>query len=110
MICRNCNECRVSRPRGLCWVCYYTPGVKDRFKPVSKYGKRYKDEEPAKPTDGRLPKPIPGLIPGSEAKIRVMAERAARRESLFHPQELKHTTAIPAYEVPTVALAEMETR
>ena len=30
-ICRNCGRSKVNRPRGLCWSCYYSPGVKDRF-------------------------------------------------------------------------------
>ena len=30
-ICRHCRKCAVTRPRGLCWVCYYTPGVKDLY-------------------------------------------------------------------------------
>lgn len=33
---------------------------------------------PGEPTDA---------LPGSEQKIRVMTERAARREQLFHPQD-----------------------
>lgn len=111
MICQHCQKSPVTRPRGLCWVCYYTPGVKGQYGPVSKYGRRGVGTIAKRtPTDGRLPTPLPDLVPGSEAKIAVMAERAARRESLFHPQELKHTTAIPAYEVPEVAVAEMEKR
>lgn len=33
-ICRHCRKCAVTRPRGLCWVCYYTPGVKDAYEAV----------------------------------------------------------------------------
>ena len=28
-ICKHCRKSKVNRPRGLCWGCYYTPGVKD---------------------------------------------------------------------------------
>ncbi len=105
--CRHCDKSPVTRPRGLCWVCYYTPGVKDQYGPISKYGRRGPDTL-AKRTenDGKLPDPLPDLVPGSEEKIAAMAERASRRESLFHQQELKHTTATEPYEVPVVSVAE----
>lgn len=31
MICRHCSKLSACRPRGLCWRCYYTPGVKDQY-------------------------------------------------------------------------------
>ena len=31
MICRHCNKNKVNRPRGLCWDCYYMPGVRDLY-------------------------------------------------------------------------------
>jgi hypothetical protein len=27
-VCRHCNKHPVNRPRGLCWKCFYTPGVR----------------------------------------------------------------------------------
>ena len=36
-VCRHCSKCKVNRPRGLCWSCYYTPGVKEQFPSTSKY-------------------------------------------------------------------------
>ena len=36
---------------------------------------------------GLLPGEPTDALPGTEKKIRVMAERAARREQLFHPQD-----------------------
>ena len=30
-ICRHCTKSKVNRPRGLCWSCYYTPGVKEQY-------------------------------------------------------------------------------
>jgi hypothetical protein len=36
---------------------------------------------------GRLPQEPTPALPGSEQKIRVMTERAARREQLFHPMD-----------------------
>lgn len=36
-ICRHCNEKTANRPRGLCRVCYYLPGVKEQYPSVSKF-------------------------------------------------------------------------
>jgi hypothetical protein len=30
-ICRHCHAKTASRPRGLCWGCYYTPGIKEQY-------------------------------------------------------------------------------
>ena len=40
MICRHCQKSKVNRPRGLCWSCYYTPGVKEQYPSTSKYARR----------------------------------------------------------------------
>lgn len=37
MLCRHCVKNRVLRPRGLCWRCYYRPGVRDLYPSTSKY-------------------------------------------------------------------------
>ncbi len=29
--CRHCTKGRVNRPAGLCWSCYYTPGVREMY-------------------------------------------------------------------------------
>lgn len=31
MKCRHCQRNRVCRPRGLCWNCFYKPGVRDLY-------------------------------------------------------------------------------
>ncbi len=38
--CRHCRKSSVSRPRGLCWGCYYTPGVRDLYPITSKFARR----------------------------------------------------------------------
>jgi hypothetical protein len=54
---------------------------------------------PGEPTDA---------APGSPRKIRVLTERAARREPLFHPQDnLKRRPPIPAELLPE-AVPELE--
>ncbi len=37
LICRHCRKGKVNRPRGLCWNCYYTPGVKALYPITSKF-------------------------------------------------------------------------
>jgi len=36
--CRHCGNANATRPRGLCWRCYYTPGVKELYPSTSKFG------------------------------------------------------------------------
>lgn len=85
-VCRHCKTSPVSRPRGLCWNCYYTPGVLDLYPITSKFarkgagqGHRCNAPLPAAPTCAE---------PGSEEKIRVLAERAERGEQLHHPDDV----------------------
>jgi hypothetical protein len=68
----------------LCWGCYYTPGVRDLYRSTSKYASKRVGLGYAR---GRLPDSPTSARPGSEEKIRVMMERAARRESLFRPDD-----------------------
>jgi hypothetical protein len=30
-LCRHCGNRKANRPGALCWQCYYTPGVRERF-------------------------------------------------------------------------------
>lgn len=82
MLCRHCEEMPPSRPRGLCWSCYYQPGVRDQYPSTSKYGKRGfgnfhgQVEALAPPTSAP---------PGSPEKVAILEERAMRRQSLWHP-------------------------
>jgi hypothetical protein len=36
-ICRHCRKRPVNRPCGLCWGCYYAPGVKELYPSTSKF-------------------------------------------------------------------------
>ena len=40
MKCRHCHRVESNRPRGLCWSCYYTPGVRGQYPSTSKYARR----------------------------------------------------------------------
>jgi hypothetical protein len=33
-VCVRCKVNKPNRPRGLCWHCYYTPGVRERYGPT----------------------------------------------------------------------------
>jgi hypothetical protein len=84
MICRHCGCKRVNRPRGLCWSCYYKPGVRSRYPSTSKFGQRGIGNGnrtaplPTEPTVAR---------PGTPEKVAVMEQRARRRQSLWHPSD-----------------------
>ncbi|QEL14008.1 hypothetical protein [Limnoglobus roseus] len=81
-VCRNCGRAKVNRPRGLCWSCYYTPGVKDKFPSTSKYARRGEGN-----FNGNAPLPaIPTTAaPGTQEKLDVLAMRAKLKQALWHP-------------------------
>ena len=84
MICRHCNHSVVSRPRGLCWACYYKPGVRELYPSTSKFGRRGIGN-----FNGSAPLPAfpTQALPGSEEKVAVLAERARLKQSLWHPDD-----------------------
>lgn len=82
MKCRHCNRMPVSRPRGLCWACYYTPGVRERYQSLSKYGCRGYPDRRAGPATSAT-----GAGPGSPGKVDVLCERARAGEDLWHPRD-----------------------
>ncbi len=85
--CRHCEMVRCLRPRGLCWTCYYMPGVRELHPSTSKFAQQGvgigfgKDQLPANPTDAR---------PGTEEKIKVLEARAEAKTSLWHPNDAVH--------------------
>jgi hypothetical protein len=82
MICRNCGERVANRPRGLCWTCYYTAGVRDRYPSTSKFAHREIEDFYGQ----ARPVLVPTMArPGSREKIAVLSERASRRQVLWHP-------------------------
>jgi hypothetical protein len=83
-MCRHCGKVRISRPRALCWICYYTVGVRDLHPPIAPTGRRglaldtIKGKRPTRPTSA---------LPGTPEKIEVMRARCERGEELFHPRD-----------------------
>lgn len=82
--CRHCQRVRVNRPRGMCWSCYYTPGLRDRYPSTSKFARRGINDffgrvkRPTRPTQAR---------PGSPEKVAILEERARLQQELWHPSD-----------------------
>jgi hypothetical protein len=84
MLCRHCHRVQANRPRGLCWSCYYTPGLRDLYPSTSKFGRRGLDDFYG---EAPLP-PLPtGAFPGSPEKVAILQQRAMLRQSLWHPND-----------------------
>jgi len=81
MLCRHCQKVKSNRPRGLCWSCYYTPGVREKFPSTSKFARRGIVD-----FNGRTPLPEPTTaLPGTTEKVAILEERARLGQSLWHP-------------------------
>ncbi len=88
--CKHCNDParKVNRPRGLCWGCYYTPGVRDMYPSTSKYARCGVGNGTGA---GRvLPAKGTKALPGTPEKMAVLAERAALGQRLWHPKDATH--------------------
>ncbi len=83
MMCRHCQVKKINRPRGLCWRCYYTPGVIDRYPMVNVYN-NCRGSRPDFNGRSGVPEPTDAL-PLSEEKMQVMVERARLGQELWHP-------------------------
>jgi hypothetical protein len=85
-VCRHCHTGRASRAKGLCWRCSRSPDVRKRYPSTSKYTRRglghFAGPAPLPTEPTRHP-------PGSPGKLAVMAERARRKQSLFHPDDTR---------------------
>ena len=83
-ICRHCRKAKVNRPRGLCWTCYYRPGVRDAYPSISKFARRGVGN-----FCGRAPLPAcpTAALPGTPEKVAVLQERARLKLSLWHPDD-----------------------
>jgi len=80
--CRHCGRSKVNRPRGLCWSCYYTRGVKERYPSTSKYANRGLGSF----SSNAVQPPVPTTAaPGTAEKLAVMETRIRNRQALWHP-------------------------
>jgi hypothetical protein len=84
MLCRHCGCKAANRPRGLCWTCYYRPGIRECYPPTSKYARRGV-------TDFNGPAALAlrptRALPGSAEKVAVLERRARFGQSLWHPHD-----------------------
>ena len=78
---------KANRPRGLCFRCYYTPGVRDRYPSTSKFGRRGIGN-----FCGNAPSPfVPTTAaPGSLEKLAVLEMRARLNQALWHPLDARY--------------------
>jgi len=90
MICRHCSRAKVNRPRGLCWTCYYKPGVRDQYPSTSKYARRGAGNFNGNPDVADEPT---RAAPGSPEKIAILAERVRRKQALWHPDDATYATS-----------------
>ena len=86
MKCRHCNKAKANRARRLCWSCYYRPGVRDLYPPT--VHKCFREGYGNGATGRELPEPTDAPV-GSDAKVRVLAERARRGLCLWHPDDAR---------------------
>jgi hypothetical protein len=82
MLCRHCQRVPSNRPRGLCWSCYYTPGVRELYPSTSKFARRGVDDFNG---EARLAAQPTTARPGTPEKVAVLEERARLGVSLWHP-------------------------
>ena len=96
MKCRHCQKSPVNRPRGLCWSCYYTPGVRDLYPSTSKFARRGVSDFNGR---ARLATRPTDALPGTPEKVAVLEERARLGLALWHPLDAtleKHPVAVLA--------------
>ncbi len=84
MVCRHCQKVPARRPRGLCWSCYYKPGVRELYAPFCDphHGSDFFGRE-------RLASEPTRALPGSPEKVAVLEARARSRVSLWHPLDAR---------------------
>lgn len=84
-VCKHCRKSKVNRPRGLCWTCYYTDGVKEQYPSTSKYARRGVGN-----FTGNAPLPEPtAALPGTAEKMAILELRAKLKQALWHPLDAR---------------------
>jgi hypothetical protein len=85
--CRHCQAARATRPRRLCFRCYYTPAVRDRYPSESKFGRRGVGNFCGNAVTPFVPT---SAAPGTLEKLAVLEERARLRQALWHPLDARY--------------------
>jgi hypothetical protein len=73
---------KSNRPRGLCWSCYYTPGVREQYPSTSKFARRGVGDFNG---EAKLPPQPTSALPGTPEKVAVLEQRARLGLALWHP-------------------------
>ena len=97
MLCRHCNKARVNRPRGLCWSCYYKPGVRELYPSTSKFARRGVGDFNGRTAPPALPT---AALPGTPEKVSVLEERAKLKQALWHPLDATLDRPAPELALP----------
>lgn len=82
--CRHCSLRKVTRPKGLCWKCYYEPHIVRQYPSTSKFANR------GVMLGNRTPPPPPAPTharPGSPEKVAVLEARNGAGYGLWHPAD-----------------------
>lgn len=90
IICKHCKKIyrQACRPRGLCYTCYYTHGVREQY-PV--LGDQRFQSRGVHDFFGVAPLPTPTeALPGSPEKLQELARRAEAGMALWHPRDARH--------------------
>jgi hypothetical protein len=101
MLCRHCQKVKSNRPRGLCWSCYYTPGIRELYPSTSKFARRGVRDFNGR---ARLPEPTSAL-PGTPEKVAVLELRARLGQQLWHPLDARLATSPTDVEREEVAIS-----
>ena len=83
VVCRACGQSKRNRARGLCNPCWKNADIRDEYPSLSPFGNRGSGLFNYHP-----PPTVPtSALPGTEAKILVMQQRASMRQPLFDDRD-----------------------
>jgi hypothetical protein len=86
-LCAQCGVYPGTRAYGLCWRCYYTPGVRRAHQILTrgKRGSYPREDQVGVVAPTLLPSTPTEALPGTREKVDEMARRARQGLSLWHP-------------------------
>lgn len=91
--CRHCQLKPAVRARGLCAHCFADPSIRDRYPTLATFRHGHGSDPTQKRTVGQPT----SALPGTQAKLQVLCDRAAANEILFHPDDARDKDAAPGY-------------
>lgn len=87
--CRHCGRKATIRARGLCYFCYDDPAVRQTYPPSRYAPLKFRGDPDADDFNGGygLPAGPTAELPGTLAKLDILAERVKARTALHHPDD-----------------------